>query len=197
MPIVRLNDHDMYYEVLGHGEPVLCMGGWGTFAHDNHHHLARGLTDRYQVIVFDYRGICDSTDDPAAEPTIELHARDAIALLDHLRLSNVHLVGLVGIGAQLGFYIAAQSHVLQHYAIDCLEAAGVNIEPVEVAVEHQRRLDHFLHCQFENRFQRGDIAVKAADDIHGLGAHVGVALKDGRRITVGEGTGAAGGHAKQ
>ena len=42
MPIVRLNDHDMYYEVLGAGEPVLCMGGWGTFAHDNHHHLARG-----------------------------------------------------------------------------------------------------------------------------------------------------------
>ena len=108
MPIVRLHDHDKYYAVLGHGEPVLCMGGWGTFAHDNHHHLARGLTDRYQVIVFDYRGICDSTDDPAAEPTIELHARDAIALLDHLRLSNVHLVGLVGIGACICQVIAAQ-----------------------------------------------------------------------------------------
>ncbi len=25
MPIVRLNDHDMYYEVLGRGEPVLCI----------------------------------------------------------------------------------------------------------------------------------------------------------------------------
>ena len=41
MPIARINDHDMYYEVLGQGEPVLCMGGWGTFCRDNHHHLAR------------------------------------------------------------------------------------------------------------------------------------------------------------
>lgn len=99
MPIARINDHDMYYEVLGQGEPVLCMGGWGTFCHDNHGHLARGLTDRYQVVVFDYRGICDSTDDLTVPSTMALHAADAIGLLDHLGLKNVHLVGLVGMGA--------------------------------------------------------------------------------------------------
>jgi pimeloyl-ACP methyl ester carboxylesterase len=108
MPIARINDHDMYYEVLGRGDPVLCMGGWGTFAHDNHHHLARGLTDKYQVILFDYRGIGESTDDDRAEPTIALHAADAIGLLDHLKLRNVHLVGLVGIGACICQTIAAQ-----------------------------------------------------------------------------------------
>jgi len=78
MPIARINNHDMYYEVLGQGEPVLCMGGWGTFCHDNHHHLARGLTDRYQVVIFDYRGIGDSTDDPQVPSTMALHADDAI-----------------------------------------------------------------------------------------------------------------------
>ena len=26
MPIARINDHDMYFEVLGQGEPVLCFG---------------------------------------------------------------------------------------------------------------------------------------------------------------------------
>ncbi|MCC6172478.1 MAG: alpha/beta hydrolase [Gammaproteobacteria bacterium] len=99
MPIARINDHDMYYEILGRGDPVLCMGGWGTFCHDNHGHLARGLTDRYQVIAFDYRGIGDSTDDPSVPSTMALHAADAIGLLDHLGLKNVHLVGLVGMGA--------------------------------------------------------------------------------------------------
>lgn len=89
----------MYYEVLGEGDPVLCMGGWGTFCHDNHAHLARGLTDRHRVVVFDYRGIGDSGDDPALPSTMELHANDAIALLDHLGLTRVHLVGLVGMGA--------------------------------------------------------------------------------------------------
>ncbi|MCZ8132896.1 MAG: alpha/beta hydrolase [Steroidobacteraceae bacterium] len=99
MPIARINDHDMYYEVLGSGEPVLCMGGWGTFCHDNHSHLARGLTDRYQVVIFDYRGIRDSGDDLSRPSTMRLHADDAIGLLDHLGLKKVHLVGLVGMGA--------------------------------------------------------------------------------------------------
>lgn len=99
MPIARINDHDMYYEILGRGDPVLCMGGWGTFCHENHGQLARGLTDRHQVIVFDYRGICDSGDDLSVPSTMELHANDAIGLLDHLGLKNVHLMGLVGMGA--------------------------------------------------------------------------------------------------
>ena len=99
MPIARINDHEMYFEVLGQGDPVLCMGGWGTFCHDNHGHLARGLTERYQVVLFDYRGIRDSGDDAAIASTMRLHADDAIGLLDHLGLANVHLVGLVGMGA--------------------------------------------------------------------------------------------------
>jgi pimeloyl-ACP methyl ester carboxylesterase len=99
VPHARINDHDLYYEVLGQGEPVLCMGGWGTFCHDNHGHLARGLTDRYQVIVFDYRGIGESGDDLARPSTMALHAGDAIGLLDHLGLKRVHLIGLVGMGA--------------------------------------------------------------------------------------------------
>jgi len=81
MPLLRLNNHDMYFEVLGKGDPVLCMGGWGTYCHGNHGNLARGLTDKYQVIIFDYRGIGDSGDDPTLPATIELHANDAIALL--------------------------------------------------------------------------------------------------------------------
>lgn len=99
MPSARINQHDMYYEILGQGEPVLCMGGWGTFCHDNHHHLVRGLTERYQVIIFDYRGIGASDDDLSAPGTMELHANDAIGLLDYLGLKNVHLIGLVGMGA--------------------------------------------------------------------------------------------------
>lgn len=99
MPLARLNGHSMYYEVLGAGEPVLCMGGWGSFCRDNHGHLARGLTDRYQVIVFDYRGIGESEDDETRPSTVAVHAEDAIALLDHLGIRRAHLVGLVGLGA--------------------------------------------------------------------------------------------------
>jgi pimeloyl-ACP methyl ester carboxylesterase len=99
MPVAEINGHKMYYEVLGEGDPVLCMGGWGTFCHENHRHLAQGLIDRHQVILFDYRGIRESGDDLSQPSTMALHAGDAIALLDRLELRHVHLVGLVGMGA--------------------------------------------------------------------------------------------------
>jgi pimeloyl-ACP methyl ester carboxylesterase len=99
MALIRVNGHDLYYEIHGSGDPVLCMGGWGTYCHGGERNLARGLTDRYSVAIFDYRGIGESEDTPGVPATTRMHADDAIALLDHLGWSKVHLIGLVGIGA--------------------------------------------------------------------------------------------------
>ncbi|MEJ2603169.1 MAG: alpha/beta hydrolase [Gammaproteobacteria bacterium] len=99
MPIADINNHRMYYEIHGDGPPAICMGGWGTYCHGGERHLARGLTDRYSVLIIDYRGIGESDDDEAVEPSMELYADDVIGLLDHLGWSDVHFVGLVGMGA--------------------------------------------------------------------------------------------------
>ena len=99
MPSLQINGHDMYYEVHGDGPPVLCMGGWGSYCHGGHHHLARGLTDRYCAIIFDHRGLAASGDDLSVPPSMRLYAEDAAGLLDRLGLERVHLVGLVGMGA--------------------------------------------------------------------------------------------------
>jgi hypothetical protein len=32
VPLISVNNHQMYYEIHGTGEPVICSGGWGTFA---------------------------------------------------------------------------------------------------------------------------------------------------------------------
>jgi pimeloyl-ACP methyl ester carboxylesterase len=106
MPVARINDHDLYYELHGAGAPAICLGGWGTYCHGGEHHLARGLTDRYQVLIIDYRGIGDSSDDPHAAPTMMLHANDVIGLLDHLGWRSVHFVGLVGMGACIAQEVA-------------------------------------------------------------------------------------------
>ena len=34
MPIATINNHEMYYEVHGEGDPLVCAGDWGTFCHD-------------------------------------------------------------------------------------------------------------------------------------------------------------------
>ncbi len=108
MPIAHINGHDMYYELHGSGDPAICMGGWGTFCHGGHRHLARGLTDRYTVLLIDYRGIGESTDDVTIPASMDLHAQDVIALLDHLGWSRVHFIGLVGIGACISQQVAIE-----------------------------------------------------------------------------------------
>ena len=110
MPTVQINGHDMYFEVHGPADGgaglALCMGGWGTYCHGGERHLARGLTDRYRVLIIDYRGIGASTDDPGRESAMALHAADVIGLLDHLGWSRVHFVGLVGMGACIAQEVA-------------------------------------------------------------------------------------------
>lgn len=106
MPSERINGHELYYEIHGRGPPAICMGGWGTYCHGGERHLARGLTDNYQTLILDYRGLGDSGDDAAAEPTMGLHADDVIALFDRLGWSRVHFVGLVGMGACIGQEVA-------------------------------------------------------------------------------------------
>jgi len=106
MPSAPINGHDMYYEIHGSGDPAICMGGWGTYCHGGEAGLARGLTDQYQVLCIDYRGVGDSTDDMSVEPTMALHAEDVIGLLDHLGWRNVHFVGLVGMGACIAQEVA-------------------------------------------------------------------------------------------
>lgn len=106
MPSADINGHRMYYEIHGEGDPAICMGGWGTYCHGGERHLARGLTDRYRVLILDYRGIGESGDDVAEPATMALHARDVIGLLDSLGWSRVHFVGLVGMGACIAQEVA-------------------------------------------------------------------------------------------
>lgn len=106
MPVAAINGHQMYYEVHGEGPPALCMGGWGTFCHGEQRHLARGLTNHYRVAIFDHRGIGESDDDLSVEPSTRLYAGDVAGLLDHLGWRDVHIIGLVGLGACIGQELA-------------------------------------------------------------------------------------------
>ena len=108
MTITRINGHQMYYELHGPADapPALVMGGWGTWCHGDVGGLPRGLTDRYRVVIFDHRGIGESDDDRAIPATMKLYAADVAGLLDHLGWRNVHIVGLVGMGACIGQELA-------------------------------------------------------------------------------------------
>ena len=97
--LTRPDGASIYYEVHGGGDPVLCVGGWGSFCHGATGGLPFGLLERHQVVIMDYRGLGQSTDNYDSPATMSLYADDAIAVLDTLGLTNVHLLGMVGLGA--------------------------------------------------------------------------------------------------
>ncbi len=106
MPKARVNGHTMYYEIHGQGDPVVCSGGWGTFCHGNARHLPAGLTDRYSVIIFDHRGLGESTDDSGVAASTALYAADVAALLAQLDVDRAHILGIIGIGSCLAQELA-------------------------------------------------------------------------------------------
>lgn len=91
MPIIRTNDIDIYYEIHGQGEPVALISGLNS-----DHGLYRGilaqLAARYQVIVFDNRGV-GRTDKPDIPYSIEMMAEDTAGLLDALGIRKAHILG--------------------------------------------------------------------------------------------------------
>ena len=116
----------IWYAEYGRGEPVLLLHGglansqyWGN--------QVRALMGHYRVIVMDSRGHGRSTRD--AQPFgYDLMAKDAIGLLDYLKIKRVALVGWSD-GAIIGLDIA------MHHPerLSKLFAFAANYDPAGVA----------------------------------------------------------------
>jgi len=82
---------ELYYEVYGTGEPLLLIHGNGGSSRDLAGQIAH-FRKNYQVIAMDSRDQGRSADSPA-RVTYEKMADDQAALLDHLKVGAVNVVG--------------------------------------------------------------------------------------------------------
>ncbi len=91
----------------GAGPPVLCLAGL-TRNHRDFADLAAHLATRYRVLRLDSRGrgLSEHAAAPVDEYTPQVEAGDALALLDHLGLSSVAVIG-TSRGGILGMAMAA------------------------------------------------------------------------------------------
>ena len=106
MPIVHVNDIDMYYEIHGEGDPLLMVLGMGmNIASFNNPDIIGTFAEHYQVIAFDNRGM-GRTSKPDAPFTVELMARDTLGLMDAIGIRQAHVVG-GSLGACVAQVIAA------------------------------------------------------------------------------------------
>jgi 3-oxoadipate enol-lactonase len=91
MPTVKLNNEDLYYELEGNGPPLVLVHSLGTCTalwRDAIAHWKRTRT----VLAMDARGHGKSSNNGGV--TLENIANDLGALVDHLKLGTVDVVGI-------------------------------------------------------------------------------------------------------
>jgi len=103
MPHFDHDDCSLHYEEYGRGAPVLLVHGLGSSCQDWEYQIP-ALAARYRVIAVDVRGHGRS-DKPHERYSIAGFSADIEALLEHLQLGPVHLVGL-SMGGMIGFQLA-------------------------------------------------------------------------------------------
>lgn len=91
MQTANINGVELEYDVIGSGEPVLLIS---PVLPDGFLPLVQRpeLADRYQLIGYHKRGWVGSTH-RSGPVSVEQHAADAAAFLDHLDVPRAHVVG--------------------------------------------------------------------------------------------------------
>jgi 3-oxoadipate enol-lactonase len=92
MPFARTDKLKMYYELHGHGEPLLLIAGIGGDHNVWSNHLPT-LRELFKCLVFDNRGV-GQTDKPEGDYSSIIMAEDTAALMDAIGIGNAHVVGV-------------------------------------------------------------------------------------------------------
>ena len=109
MPIIKLDDIELYYEIHGEGEPLLMIHGLGSSSRD--WELQVGFfSQQYRVIVFDVRGHGKSGK-PLGPYSIPLFAADTAKLLQGLNACPAHILG-ISMGGMIAFQLGIDFPVL-------------------------------------------------------------------------------------
>jgi pimeloyl-ACP methyl ester carboxylesterase len=123
MDVVRAGDIELSYERSGSGPPLLLiMGMSGTALHWGEPLLSELRRD-FEVIVYDHRGVGDSTP-LQGEVTIRQLADDASALLSALEIDSAHVLG-ISMGGMIAQELAlSHPEQVRTLALGCTYCGG-------------------------------------------------------------------------
>ena len=92
MPIVKVNDISINYEINGQGEPLVLILGLASTIAENRW-LIDSLAKKYKVLTFDNRG-AGLTDKPDTPYSIEMMANDTACLMKELNFNQANIIGI-------------------------------------------------------------------------------------------------------
>lgn len=109
MPFFQHSNANLFYTSQGSGPPVLLLHGWACDSHDWSFQIPFLLSRNFTVIALDQRGHGrSSTPDDITSYKLRAFADDAVALLQHLNVGPVILVGH-SMGSVIVSIIAAEN----------------------------------------------------------------------------------------
>jgi 3-oxoadipate enol-lactonase len=122
MPAIKVGDINIYYEIHGEGEPlILIMGLGGDIS--RWFRIIPILSQRYQVIAFDNRGIGQS-DKPDIPYTMEMMANDIAGLLKALGIDTAHIFGISMGGMIAQHFVLRYPKMVTSLILGCTRCGG-------------------------------------------------------------------------
>ncbi|HYV52278.1 MAG TPA: alpha/beta hydrolase [Candidatus Eisenbacteria bacterium] len=89
---VRVGDIDIAYKMFGKGEPILLISGAGGNMNSWDPSTLRSLSSNHTVIIFDNRGVANTTTGSKAF-SIQQFANDTVGLLNVLKIQKADVLG--------------------------------------------------------------------------------------------------------
>jgi pimeloyl-ACP methyl ester carboxylesterase len=115
---VRVGDIDVAYKMFGKGEPILLFNGASDGMDAWDPSFPAGLSSNHTVIVFDQRGIANTT--AGSKPyTYQQLANDTAGLMDALKITKADVMGY-----SLGSYLAQQLTMVYPDKVNSLVLVG-------------------------------------------------------------------------
>jgi pimeloyl-ACP methyl ester carboxylesterase len=115
---VKINGMEMYYEIVGDGDPMLLLHS-GTQTSRMWDGFVERFSERYRLIIPDLRGHGGSNNPQGLWTTFQF-AADVFALLDHLGVDRVR-----ALGASAGAMTLLRMATLQPDRLDSMVVIGV------------------------------------------------------------------------
>jgi pimeloyl-ACP methyl ester carboxylesterase len=115
---VQVGDIEIGYKMLGKGDPILFISGTSSDMNDWDASSLGNLSSNHTVIVFDNRGVGNTTIGSKTY-TVQQLANDTAGLLDALNIQRADVLGL-----SLGSYVAQQLTIMYPDKVNSLVLVG-------------------------------------------------------------------------
>lgn len=123
MALAQVGEFALDYERSGEGPPLLAIMGMGGTALHWGEPFLEPLRERFEVIVYDHRGVGAST--PLEGPiTIRELAEDAAGLLRALAIERAHVLGISMGGMVAQELVLAEPQLVDTLALGCTYCGG-------------------------------------------------------------------------